>query len=83
MSASRRSTSLAGIVAEAPAKLSVVARRAPSVADAFQDRVEHPDTRENGLRRRVHRQALMLMLASSLVSILALYGIWTLLRGVI
>lgn len=81
MSAGHSSTSLAGFVAEPSVKIDVAARRRLNHAQALQDRLEHHDAVENGLRRRARRQGLTLMIASSLLSILVLYGIWTLLSG--
>jgi hypothetical protein len=39
------------------------------------------DPVENQLRRRARRQALVLMLASSIISLLLLCGVWTLFSG--
>jgi hypothetical protein len=39
------------------------------------------DPVENELQRRARRQALALMLASSVISLLLLYGVWTLFSG--
>jgi hypothetical protein len=49
----------------------------------LQYRAERPGAQESELRRRAHRQALALMVASGVVSTLALYGIWTLLSGMV
>ena len=82
MSEGRRSTSLAEIVADEPNKPDVVARRPVHAAQALQDSSEHLDANEVALRRRARRQALALIVASSLLSALAVYGMWTLLRAV-
>ncbi len=77
------STSVADFVAEAPDNVDMAARRRFRVIEPLQDAVEHVEAGENGLRRRAHRQALAMMVASGTISTLALYGVWVLLRSVI
>lgn len=83
MSLSHGSSSAAGFVAEAPTKPNVVVLSRPRLTAVPFNRVEDPSVEENRLQRRARRQALGLMVASGLVSMLALYGMWTLLRTVI
>lgn len=80
MPASDPRSSVHGYVADPPANPDITRLRQERGAAAWQ---QVADAREIGLRRRARQQALALMVASSLVSILALYGIWTLLRRVI
>ncbi len=83
MSATHGSTSLAGFVAEAPGMPDVRARERAPATQALQDTAEHAVAVENRLRRRDHRVALALMIGSSVLTTVALYGVWTLLRAVI
>jgi len=82
MPASDTSSSVAGIVAEATVDDLARARRRARAVESRKPAREIPDANEAGLQRRARRQALALMIASGLVSILALYGVWTLLRAV-
>lgn len=41
------------------------------------------DPAEAALRRRARRQALLLLIASAAVSLALLYGVWTVLRGLL
>jgi hypothetical protein len=72
-----------GYVADPPVNPDATRVRETRIAESWRHARQIPDVQESRLRRRARRQALALMVASSLVSILALYGIWTLLRGVI
>jgi len=83
MSASHSSTTLAGFVAEAPAKLDVGVRRRMAGAQTLRDSLEQTAANENGLRRRARRQGLAMMIASSLLSLAVIYGFWTLLSAVL
>lgn len=90
MSAGHRSTSMTGFVAEAPDNQDVSARHPVQAARTLLESLDHsgansdhPGANEVELRRRARRQALALMIASSVLSMLAIYGLWTLLRAVI
>jgi hypothetical protein len=83
MSATHSSPSVVGFVAEAPAKLDISARRVAHATGTWQDSLEHPDVLENKLRRRARLQALALMGGSSVLSIGAIYGAWTLLAHIV
>lgn len=83
MPANDSRSSVHGYVADAPANPDVTQAQGARVAEAWQRARQIPDAREAQSKRRARRQALALMVASGLVSILVLYGIWTLLRSVI
>ncbi|MGA3398202.1 MAG: hypothetical protein ABSC95_03195 [Acetobacteraceae bacterium] len=83
MSASHSSTSLDGFVAEPPTRLTVVARREAHDPRPLQDGADLLERQGNRLQRRDRRIALALMVGSGLLSSMALYGAWTLLRTVI
>lgn len=82
MPASDPVSSMTVLIAEASDTAAARSRRRERVIEAWDLAPEIPDAIERGLRRRARRQALALMIASSLASILALYGVWTLLRVV-
>jgi len=82
MPASDPRSSVHGYVAKPPANPDITRLRQERIAP-WQHAQQVPDALEIALRRRARQQALALIVASSLVSILALYGIWTLLRRVI
>lgn len=83
MAVSGSSSPMAKFVAEAPNEGEVHTRRRVQVVEAWQADREPSDAVESRLRRRARRQALALMVASSLASVLALYAMWVLLRAVI
>jgi hypothetical protein len=83
MFASHTSTASAGFVTEAPVKPDDAIRRRVAGLHALPDRSEQTDINENGSRRRARLQGLALMIASSLVSVAVVYGIWTVLSVVI
>jgi hypothetical protein len=83
MPASDNRSSVHGYVADPPANPDVTRLRGAHIAATWQRAQHIPDAQETRLRRRARRQAVALMVASSVISILALYGIWTLLRGAI
>jgi hypothetical protein len=74
---------LAGFVAESPISLDVVARSGAHVTHALQKSAEDQGVRETRLWQRDRRIGLALMAGSSLVSVVSLYGVWTLLRVVL
>lgn len=74
--------SASGLVAALPVKQDVTGSHWAQVAETWMRTTQIPNAEETRLRRRARRQALALMVASSLLSILVLYGLWTLLRGV-
>ena len=73
----------AALVAEPTGKLDALVRRHVPAAEAWPTRWRVSDPREAAMQRRARRQALLLMVASSLASVVALYGAWRLLRSVI
>jgi hypothetical protein len=83
MRATQNEASPGWIVAEVSANSNVVGPRRARVIELRQYTTRHPDAQEARLRRRDHRIALALMIGSSLVSLLALLGIWVLFRRVI
>jgi len=75
--------SAAGLVAEPSAQNErPMPYRAPVTQRAFLA-PDVPDATEIKLRRRARRQALALMLASSVMSLVVLYGAWRLLHALI
>lgn len=83
MSATHSSPSVVGFVAEAPVRSDFGARCGGATAGSSQNNAELADAQENKLRQRAHRQALFLMVVSSVLSIAAAYGAWTLLHQMI
>jgi len=73
--------SSAGLVADPPAQNGRAHRTRASVAGRVWLAPDVLGATEIKLRRRAHRQALALMIASSFISIMALYGVWRLLHG--
>lgn len=80
MSASDNGSSMTGLVSDAAAARPHVQRHRWNGAEARQPALEVPDAAERRAQRRARRVALILMVASGLVSIVTLYGAWTLLR---
>jgi hypothetical protein len=83
MPASDNQSSAAGIVADPPPKLDAVTLRRAHVAESWQHTKQAQDAQETRLQWRARQLGLVLMVASCVVSILALYAIWTLLRRLI
>ena len=79
MPASDSPSSAAGLVAEAPAPNPNLIRHRMRVMEWRWLAPEIPDATESRLRRRARRQALAMMVASSCISVMALYGVWRLL----
>jgi hypothetical protein len=75
--------SAAGLVADPLPQNGSKPRNRPAVTERIWLAPDVPDAIEKGLRRRARRQGLALMVASSFVSILALYGAWWLLHGLL
>lgn len=81
MSGTGRSLSTAEVVAEHPTRLEVAPRTGSyGTVISYRFRMQPDDLRERRLRRTARRQALLLMLASSVVTVLVLYGAWSLLH---
>jgi len=83
MPASDSPSSAAGLVAEAPVRNANPIRHRARAMEWARFAPEIPDAAESRLRRRARRQALAMMVASSCISIMALYGVWRLLHGLI
>jgi hypothetical protein len=83
MLASDNQSSAAGFVADPPPKLDAMTLRRARVAETWQHTKQVQDAQQTRLQRRARRLGLALMVASCVVSILAVYGIWILLRGLI
>lgn len=81
MSGPGRSFSMAQLVAERPSKSEVGPEAQSCVVPApYRFRTQANDQQQQRRQRTARRQALLLMLASSLVTVMALYGAWTLLH---
>ncbi len=83
MFASHRRSALANFVADTQVSADGAGRRGAAVGQMLPSGMENPDVREKELQRRDRRIGLVLMIGSCLLSAIAVYAIWTLLRGVI
>jgi hypothetical protein len=83
MTFGQRPSSWAGFVAESPVSLNVADRSGAHVTRALRNSAERPSADENRLWRRDRRVGLALMVGSSLISVLVLYGLWMLSRMVL
>jgi hypothetical protein len=75
--------SAAGLVADPPVQDKRISQYRAPVTERAWLAPAVPDATEKKLRRRARRQALALMVASSFVSVMALYGVWRLLHALI
>lgn len=75
--------SAAGVVADSPPQNGAGSRDRPLVTDRARLAPGAPDATEKRLLKRARRQGFALMVASSIVSIMVLYGMWRLLHGLL
>jgi len=83
MPASVNSSPVAELVAEPSTVKSELIERRVRVTGAVWFAPEIPDAAEERLRARARRQALVMMVVSGCISLMAVYGIWCLLRVVV
>jgi hypothetical protein len=75
--------SSAGLVADPPSQNGAASRDRPPVTDRARLAAGVPEATEKVLLKRARRQGFALMVASSIVSIMMLYGVWWLLHGLL
>jgi hypothetical protein len=81
MTGTIRSLPTIEVVAERSATAEPASRRRSQVTEVLWLPTQHIDQQELRLQRRARRQALALMVASSLFTLLVLYAAWTMLHG--
>jgi fatty acid desaturase len=83
MTANDNPLSAAGLVADTSNQNVHSLRQRPPATKRIWQAPGAADPTEEKLRRRARRQGLALMIASGLISIIVLYGVWWLLHGVL
>jgi hypothetical protein len=73
----------AGLVADSPPQNGTASRDHTHVTDRARLAPHVPDATEKLLLKRARRQGFALMVASSIVSIMVLYGMWRLLHSLL